>query len=103
MRIPTGLLTDTTTVTRRTQTGAGVIDQTVIEDTPCRITTRLQVSITPQGPVTLNVTTIYLPPGNPTVTAGDRFTLPDGRIVEARDISAPRVGTESTHTRVMAW
>lgn len=93
MRVPTSLLADRIQVTRRQHTGAGVIDTPILTDLPARVEATVKVTPTSSGPVSQQITTIFLRPVD--VRAGDHVTLPTGDTVEVRQ-AATHKGASAT-------
>ena len=102
MRVPTSLLTDLVNVTRRQHTGAGVIDTPLFTDLPCRVESTVKVTPTTSGPVSQQITTIYLRPVD--VRTGDHVTLPTGDTVEVRQTATHRgAGSSPVIVTLKCW
>lgn len=100
MKVPFSLLRSIVSVSRRVATGTGYQDTTV-GTYRARVEVNTRVNQTPQGPVWLNVHTLYFRP-EADVQVGDRIGVPSGAIVEVRECS-PVDGVGAAYRKAVAW
>lgn len=101
MKVPHGFLPSLISVSRRVATGTGYQDTTV-GTYRARVEVNTRINQTQQGPLMLNVHTLYLRPESD-VQVGDRIGVPSGAIVEVRECSPVEGPGGPAYRKAVAW